>query len=56
MRAIYLDNAATSFPKPEGVSAAMKFYMDDVGATVNRSVYGSAQDAALGAIRAVSEV
>ena len=47
MRTIYLDNAATSFPKPEGVSAAMKTYIDQVGATINRSVYGSAQDAGL---------
>ncbi len=45
MHTIYLDNAATSFPKPEGVSSAMKTYMDQVGATINRSVYGSAQDA-----------
>ena len=47
MRTIYLDNGATSFPKPEGVSQAMKNYMDQVGATINRSVYGSAQDAGL---------
>ena len=47
MDTIYLDNAATSFPKPEGVSAAMKSYLDNVGATINRSVYGSAQDAGL---------
>ena len=47
MDAIYMDNAATSFPKPEGVSTAMKTYMDQVGATINRSVYGSAQDAGL---------
>ena len=47
MDTIYLDNAATSFPKPEGVSAAMKQYLDQVGATINRSVYGSAQDAGL---------
>ena len=47
MDMIYLDNGATSFPKPEGVSTAMKFYMDQVGATINRSVYGSAQDAGL---------
>ena len=44
---IYLDNAATSYPKPEGVSGAMKSYLDHVGATINRSVYGSAQDAGL---------
>ena len=47
MRTIYLDNAATSFPKPEGVSDAIKTYIDQVGATINRSVYGSAQDAGL---------
>lgn len=47
MDGIYLDNAATSFPKPEGVSAAMKAYLDQVGATINRSVYGSAQDAGM---------
>ena len=47
MKTTYLDNAATSFPKPEGVSAAMKTYMDTVGATINRSVYGAAQDAGL---------
>lgn len=47
MDTIYLDNAATSYPKPEGVSSAMKSYLDHVGATINRSVYGSAQDAGL---------
>lgn len=47
MDTIYLDNAATSFPKPDGVSTAMKTYIDRVGATINRSVYGSAQDAGL---------
>ena len=47
MRTVYLDNAATSFPKPEGVSSSMKTYMDTVGATINRSVYGAAQDAGL---------
>ncbi|MEG1501465.1 MAG: aminotransferase class V-fold PLP-dependent enzyme, partial [Clostridiales bacterium] len=47
MKTIYLDNAATSFPKPEGVSAAMCNYMNHIGATINRSIYGSAQDAEL---------
>ena len=47
MKTIYLDNAATSFPKPAGVSDAMKTYIDQVGATINRSVYGRAQDAGL---------
>lgn len=47
MDAIYLDNAATSFPKPAGVSDRMKFYLDCVGANVNRSVYTAAQEAGL---------
>ena len=38
MKTVYLDNAATSFPKPDGVSNRMKEYMDSVGATINRSV------------------
>ena len=50
MRTIYLDNAATSFPKPAGVSARMKEYLDSVGAPINRSVYGAAQDAGLVAL------
>lgn len=44
---IYLDNAATSFPKPEGVSSRMKEYMDEIGAPVNRSVYARAQETGL---------
>lgn len=44
---IYLDNAATSFPKPEGVSSRMKEYLDRIGAPVNRSVYGAAQEVGL---------
>ncbi len=47
MAAIYLDNAATSFPKPQGVSDRMKFYLDCVGANVNRSVYTAAQEVGL---------
>ncbi len=34
---IYLDNAATSFPKPPGVSQAMMHFMDAVGANPGRS-------------------
>ena len=44
---IYLDNAATSFPKPPQVAARMCEYLTDVGATINRSVYGKAQEAGL---------
>lgn len=42
---IYLDNAATSFPKPEGVGERMKYYVERVGATVNRSSYPAAREA-----------
>jgi len=34
---IYLDNAATSFPKPPGVSQAMMHFMEEVGANPGRS-------------------
>ncbi len=45
MHRIYLDNAATSFPKPEGVGARMTYYLNEVGASVNRSAYTEAADA-----------
>lgn len=44
---LYFDNAATSFPKAPGVSDAMKRYLDEVGASINRGVYASAQEAGL---------
>lgn len=44
---IYLDNAATSFPKAPGVSERMRHYLDCVGASVNRGVYAPAQEAEL---------
>ena len=44
---IYLDNAATSFPKPPQVAARMTEYLTQVGATINRSVYPAAQKAEL---------
>lgn len=44
---IYFDNAATSFPKAPGVSDAMKFYLDSIGASINRGVYASAQEAGM---------
>ena len=47
MNTIYLDNAATSFPKPETVAKAMVRYLNEVGAPLNRSVYQNAQDAEL---------
>ena len=36
---IYMDNAATSYPKAPKVSDAMKYYIDEVGASINRSSY-----------------
>ena len=44
---IYLDNGATSFPKPPQVSQGMAEYITCVGANINRSVYGAAQEAGL---------
>lgn len=45
--AIYLDHAATSFPKPPQVAEQMTKYLTQVGATINRSVYGAAMEAEL---------
>src|SRR3954471_9077486 len=36
---IYLDNAATSWPKPEGVYRAIDGYMRELGAPAGRSGY-----------------
>ncbi len=44
---IYLDNAATSFPKAPKVAEAMKHYIEKVGVSVNRSVYAPAMEAGL---------
>jgi len=44
---VYLDQAATSRPKAAGVGEAMRFYIDEVCANVNRSTYSSATDAAI---------
>lgn len=42
---IYLDHAATSFPKPAAVTERMVQYLTKVGSNVNRGVYGSAFEA-----------
>lgn len=47
MQQVYLDNAATSFPKAPGVGDAMKNYIEQVGANVNRGSYTAANDAAM---------
>ena len=41
---IYLDNAATSFPKPEEVPRAVYDYMTKLGTNVNRGGYSTAYD------------
>lgn len=51
METVYLDNAATSFPKPPQVPRQMARYLEEVGATVNRSVYGAAQAAGMVELR-----
>lgn len=47
MHTVYLDNAATSFPKPPAVGARMREYVDEVGASVSRGSYEAAQQAEL---------
>ncbi len=42
---IYLDNAATSYPKPAPVWESMARYMHDIGASPGRGGYGSSLDA-----------
>lgn len=45
-RRIYLDNAATSFPKPQRVHDAMMRYAMDVGGTAGRGNYHEAREGA----------
>ena len=51
MHTVYLDNAATSFPKPPAVGARMREYVDEVGASVSRGSYQAAQQAELVTLR-----
>ena len=44
MDKIYLDNGATSFPKPKEVSEAVYKYMTDIGTNINRGGYQTAYD------------
>lgn len=46
MDKIYLDNGATSFPKPEAVAQAVYTYMTESGVNINRGGYQTAYDAA----------
>lgn len=43
---IYLDNAATSFPKPEAVHKAMLAYATTIGASPGRGAYAESRQAA----------
>ena len=44
MPAIYLDNAATTFPKPPAVARAVYDYILNSGANINRGCYETAYD------------
>lgn len=44
MRRVYFDNAATTFPKPPEVPAAMTHYLEAVGASAGRGAYREAVD------------
>ncbi|MGE3313970.1 MAG: aminotransferase class V-fold PLP-dependent enzyme [Planctomycetaceae bacterium] len=44
MQRIYLDNAATSFPKPAAVYDAVDRYNRQIGAAVGRGAYGEAME------------
>ncbi len=45
MRSLYLDNAATAFPKAPGVAKSMANYLTNVGCNVNRGAYQSSFEA-----------
>lgn len=45
-RSIYLDNGATSFPKPPAVVAAMSHFLQEVGGSPGRSGHRLSQEAA----------
>src|SRR4051794_9054825 len=44
-RRLYMDNAATSFPKPAEVLGAMTHFMREIGASAGRGGYQEAVDA-----------
>lgn len=45
MKRVYLDNAATSFPKAPGVADAVYAYLKSVGSNINRGTYQEALEA-----------
>ena len=46
MHRVYMDNAATSFPKPPAVLEAMKHYATEIGASAGRGAYREAIESA----------
>lgn len=59
VRTVYLDHAATSWPKPPGVSEAMVRFLNEVGANPGRSAHTRSIEAArivYGAREAVAEL
>ncbi|GAB4544036.1 MAG: aminotransferase class V-fold PLP-dependent enzyme [Phycisphaerales bacterium] len=46
MRRLYLDNAATSFPKPRAVTEAMTHFATRLGASPGRGAYAESREAA----------
>ena len=44
MRRIYLDNGATTFPKPKSVPEAMSRFISESGVNINRGSYAPAYD------------
>ena len=45
-KTLYLDNAATTYPKPPQVTRAVAEYIANIGVNVNRGGYAKAYDAA----------
>src|SRR5437660_12732130 len=46
VRRLYMDNAATSFPKPSAVTEAMVHYATELGASAGRGAYREAIETA----------
>lgn len=47
MKKVYVDNASTSFPKADGVSSAMKGFLDNNGCNIGRGGYANSYSAAM---------
>ena len=56
MKTVYLDNAATSFPKAEGVSDAIKAFLDESCANIGRGSYVRAQETALSVLETREQI